>query len=61
MSDVNTLESAELSRTVRFVKFLREAVAIKTKRVLEVHRIPERDLVCGPATSSSRSPVPTAH
>lgn len=32
--------STELSRSVRFVKFLREAVAIKTKRLVEVQKYP---------------------
>src|SRR4051812_11549000 len=38
ISDV--LDNADLSRTARFAKFLREAVAMKTKRVLEVQKYP---------------------
>ena len=33
-------DSAQVSRTLRFVKFLREAVAIKTKKVSEVQKYP---------------------
>jgi very-short-patch-repair endonuclease len=39
MPDV-IIDSHELSRTTRFVKFLREAVAIKTKQILEVQKYP---------------------
>ena len=38
MTDV--LDNTDLSRTARFAKFLREAVAVKTKRVLEVQKYP---------------------
>ena len=34
------LDNTDLSRTARFAKFLREAVAVKTKRVLEVQKYP---------------------
>jgi very-short-patch-repair endonuclease len=40
MIDPHGLDSAHFSRSVRFVKFLREAVAIKTKQVLEVQKYP---------------------
>src|SRR3954471_13566626 len=36
----NVLDNTDLSRTARFAKFLREAVAVKTKRVLEVQKYP---------------------
>ena len=35
MPNVTVLDSSQFSRSVRLVKFLREAVAIKAKRVLD--------------------------
>src|SRR5438045_1425636 len=40
MSDPNVLDFSELSRSSRFARFLREAVAIKTRQVLEVQKYP---------------------
>jgi hypothetical protein len=37
----DVVDNTALSRTARFARFLREAVAIKTKRVLEVQKYPQ--------------------